>query len=358
MTFPNGSEVFMASWEQDPMTFEGFNVQWAWVDEPVPKFVYNGLWRGLELQYGSIWFTLTPLGHRCSWMYYDLYLDGNVNSTVVSKYDNLSLSKSQIEEFERDGRFTEKEKEARMYGRFEFLGNRVFDTFDPNVHVIEDRPIPAHWIHGLTVDPHHKKPAYCVWWAVDPMTIFDPVYHFFREWPVDDYFKIESGAKSVTEYAILFREIEGKRPADVRIVDPRFGMAEWSVQGERSTCFVDLMNEAGMQFDARVPDTRRIETGITKIQEAFRWDKNMPVSPKNTPHIFIHKSCKNLITAIENIGYLDDDASRVDKLDETYKDPVDGLRYTMCYPLPIIGEELAGAGAFSSDDLRRENERW
>lgn len=65
---PNGSSWIFGTADQDELTFEGTRLQWAWIDEPVRPFVFNGIWRGLMIDQGPCLFTLTPLGNDATWI--------------------------------------------------------------------------------------------------------------------------------------------------------------------------------------------------------------------------------------------------------------------------------------------------
>jgi hypothetical protein len=326
--------ILFGSADQDPLTFEGTRLQWAWVDEPVKPFVFNGLWRGLSVDQGRIFFTLTPLGVESAWMY-DKWVSNtpdDVGYVKVLMTDNPGLTPQAIEEFERTGEWTEAERKARLCGDFEALGNRVIYNFDKKVHVVPAHRLPVDWTHGMTVDPHHARPPFAVWWKRSP----DGVYEFYREYPTQSWTKACRSGVGIppTELAILFRNIEAADIPNWRIGDPRFAKAETNLKGQLMTSWAQDMAAAGMPFDTRVPNVGRVETGEQQIVDMLRYNDKFPISPTNTPKILIHDCCVNLIKAFENYGIL---TSRTNvKLDEKrseeWKDPIDCVRYTVLFP--------------------------
>jgi hypothetical protein len=182
VTLPNGSKWLFFSEEMDNIVFEGWSADWAWVDEPVRKSIYSALWARLFDFQGSLWFTQTPLGAESAWIYQSLYLDrpDDVGVVEVSMADNPRNTAEMIKSFADNGEYTDREKAARLYGKFEFLGNRVLELFDPAVHICKAFLPPTDWIHGLAVDPHHKRPAFMLWFAFNPHS---KTYHFYREYP-------------------------------------------------------------------------------------------------------------------------------------------------------------------------------
>lgn len=362
MVFPNGSKILFASEEQDDMSFEGFVLDWAGVDEPCSQSKYSALWARLMDYCGSIWFTMTPLGVKSAWLYQSMYLDPpkDVFVVEVQQRDNPGLTEEQIRAFEENGEYTERERQARLYGRFEFLGDRVFESFNPEVHVIPGFMPPKEWVHGCTVDPHHKRPSFVVWWAYDPTT---KTRHYYREWPTVKEFgpfhKLLKGGLPLRDLAALVVAAEGPVRARVRVCDPRFGKAEHQRHGYHETSWVTLMEQYGLHFDANVPNTGSIEYGVGVIEDRLRYDKNFPISPTNHPRIYIHSACENVATAFMNFAYTDvEDAVKglYRKVSEEFKDPIDAVRYTELYPVPCTESEIAGLQRFSEQDLRRENE--
>lgn len=358
---PNGSTVHFGSAEQDEVSFEGFRIQWAGVDEPVRPFIFNGLLRGLALDFGPIWFTLTPLTARCAWIYTTLVQPrpAHVHTVQVHQSDNPYFSEEARRSFEQSGSWTESEKRARLYGEWEALGQRIIHTWDPRVHVIPSKPLPSTWPRGIVVDPHHVRPAFVLWYKVSPWG----VYHFYREWPPGDFFKMTTGGKSPSEYAALFRNIEGPEPSQFRVADPRFGKAEYTLHGIKQedlpTSWADQMEAAGMAFDTRVHGVGRVETGEQKIIDMFRFNKDVAIGPTNTPKILVHDSCPNLITAFDNYGIVserDPTKGYPERPSLEFKDPIDCVRYAVLYGLPPTEITSEMGESFSDVELMKENE--
>ena len=358
MTLPNGSQWIFASSDQDPLTFEGTKLHWAWVDEPVRPFVFNGLWRGVAVDMGPIWFTLTPLGAAAAWMHARFVRSAPANTAClkVKMRDNLALSLQAIEEFESNGEWTDAERSARLEGEFESLGNRVIHNWDRDVHVCPSRLLPRDWLHGQTVDPHHARPPFVVWWKMDPAT---RQRHYYREYPVADFSKMRSGGKPPTDLAIIFRSIEGNDVPTVRIADPRFGKMVGQVHGAESTSWAERMEKCGLYYDTRVPNTGSVETGEQVIVDLLRYDRNYPIGPTNCSKIIVHDCCTNLINSFESYGILpqrDATKGEREKRSEEFKDPIDCVRYTELYELPIDCEAIGQQ--FTDEQLQEENESW
>ncbi len=354
---PNGSEFIMASALQEEYSWEGSRLQWAWLDEPSHASVYNGLWRGLSMDQGHIWFTLTPLKSTAAWLYTDIVAKQEADTLSIQVYqdDNPHFSADARREFAAHLTCSDAEKRSRLYGDWEALGNRVIHNFDKRVHVLPAQSLPRDWLSGQTVDPHHARPAAVVWWKLSPWG----VYHFYREWPAGDFTKMTTGGKTPSAYADLFRSIEGGHPAKVRVVDPRFGKAQHGVHGEKQTSWADQMAECGLRYDTRIEGVHLNEIGEQRICEMLRYSPDFPIGPTNTPKILVHDCCPNLIKAMENYGLkINTDVTKTaEKPSEEFKDFIDCVRYTVLFHIPLAELDYmpAGAAGFSDDDWMREN---
>lgn len=173
--FQNGSSFNILSGQQDVTVFEGWTGDWAWIDEPPKKEIYDATRRGLLKTAGKLWMTLTPL--REPWLYNDLYqpwTEGereDIDFFTIDIWDNCienggSLPREAIEDFVKD--LDPEDRDARIHGKFRFLSGRIYPMYDPAVHVVPWFRVPAHWPVWDGIDPHlQKEHAYCQW-AINP----------------------------------------------------------------------------------------------------------------------------------------------------------------------------------------------
>lgn len=173
--FNNGSVINILSGEQEDKVFEGWTGDWAWIDEPCRKQIYEATRRGLLRNKGDIWFTLTPLTEP--WLFNDIYepcISGerkDVEAFHIDTWDNAVsnggyLPDDSIREFEKD--LPDDLKESRIHGKFRFLSGRIYPQFDPKLHIVPQFEVPKHWEVWDGFDPHlRKEHAYCQW-AISP----------------------------------------------------------------------------------------------------------------------------------------------------------------------------------------------
>lgn len=82
----------------------------------------------------------------------------------------------------------------------------VYDTYDPNIHVIDRFPIPDDWARYLVVDFGYTNPFVCQWWAVDG----DGRAYMYRE--------IYMTQRLVEDHARDIKRLHGEEPPPVDVV--------------------------------------------------------------------------------------------------------------------------------------------
>lgn len=324
----NGTRILYASAAQKGLSWESTNHSWYGLDEPVPKKIYSGVRRGAIDQSACICFSFTPLGPNAAWMFRDLYsqADGRrVHVNNLSIFDNPWLPRKAVEEFANDPSISDVEKEARLYGRFLHLIDRIYPQFDEKVHIIPPmRPDPS-WFIGHVIDPHTVKPWAMAWFAVTPLG--DVV--FFRQWPTTDFTKIRRDTRSPQEYAQLIRHSEGIRPADYRLMDPNYAGRKDIVRGVTIPAVKDVLAEYGIIASTEINDS--LSYGESRVRALLSYDTRQPVSQVNRPRMYVTSDCTNIINSLlyyiaQNTS-VEDDSPHEEKREELHKDFADLVRY-------------------------------
>jgi len=173
--FINGSEFNILSGVQDPKVFEGWTGDWAAVDEPCKRDIYEATRRGLLKAAGSMWFAMTPLSEP--WIFNELYQPSlcgerpDIGIFTIDIRDNAMsnggyLPDEVIDDFEKD--LPEDVREARIHGKFRFLSGRVYPEYNPNVHIVPSFDVPSSWVVWDGIDPHLRKEHAYTQWAINP----------------------------------------------------------------------------------------------------------------------------------------------------------------------------------------------
>lgn len=339
VAFPDGRVIRFGSELQGSFAFEGDQYTSVGVDEPISKAVWTSIWRGMTDHYAPFWWTFTPLGDYAPWVYRQFILEKRENVGVVyaDQRDNPYLSDEALSEFEQGVEFSEEEEQARRHGRFGFLTHRAFPTFDPAVHVIEPPSLPLSWPRILACDPANRRPFFFTWLAWDAKR---DTWIVYREYPHGvPYQSIRQSTFSPLDYATMIRNMEGDEKIYNRKIDPKFGVAEYAIKGQKQTSVVDDFARYGMHFDPRVPGSSRIETGILQLRTLLAYDTQRPIDHFNHPHLLVSAECQNVIDAFMNYSFVPpnarDDSVLEEEFLEAFKDPIDCLRYAVADGPPV-----------------------
>lgn len=325
----NGSRLHYGSDEQDDMAFEGTNYSYIAIDEPIKKRHYTAIRRGAIDQFARIHLTFTPIGSNAAWIFKDLYQEKDRSKVEVfncSIFDNQFLPPQAIEEFVNDPTLSDLEKQARLYGRFMHLSDRIYIQFNAEVHVIPPFKIPYHWYIGMAVDPHSIKPWAIAYYAVSPR---GDIY-FFKEWPTADFTKLRRDSRSISEYAQLIRQLDADLPISARFMDPNYATRAETVRGHYIPSLDAELSRYGLAFDCHINDD--LEYGEAKVRNLLAYYQDRPVDALNRPRLYFFEDCHNLIRSMEFYSFKvirgTDNEPDESKRDETFKDFCDVIRYT------------------------------
>lgn len=320
--------VNLMSYDQPPEAFEGATCGLVAFDEPPPKVIFNAC--GARMRRGGrLIFPGTPL-MDAAWIMDDLVakadgkyirlVSGDIEDNCANHSAGGMLKHDDIERMIRN--YDPDEMEARKSGKFMHLSGRIFKTFDRNVHILKDDPeLPKeNAAFYMACDPAIGKPCFAVFAWVDPtgtVTVYD-------EWPEYDFFAAKDCHLTVGEYVELFKGKEhGKQ--FTRILDRHFGNQRRSMGGvtlreEFAQAGLDFLDSYG-GMEAAV----EVETGILKVKDYLKYDRNKLVDSLNRPKLQIAPSCKNTIASIERWSR----DPKTGKPKDEYKDPADCVRYLL-----------------------------
>ena len=326
----NKSEIFFGSAEQGNLAFEATNYTFTAIDEPVPRRVYTGIARGSVDQAAPIVMTFTPLGQWATWIFKDLYSRSfsgskHVEAFSLSIFDNPYLPKDAVENFSNDPALTEMEREARLYGKFTHLADRIYTNFSDAHHIIPQGYVPRDWYMGMVVDPHTVRPWFIAYFAISPSGDI----HFFKEWPPGDFTKIRRDHRSVEQYAMLIRQLDGDLPIQIRLMDPNYGPRNDTLRGVVVPSIQSDMSRFGLFFNCKINDD--LGYGEHQVRSLLHFDSARPLDSLNKPRLFFMEGCRNVIASMQfytakpryNMEGEIEDLKR----EEQFKDGADVVRY-------------------------------
>lgn len=329
--FLNGSQIYFGSSQQTDLSFEGFDADIAYFDEPNPKRVYTAVKRGLIDRRGRLVWTMTPLGDaNMAWVAADLLHDDKTKIIRGSIWDNKHLDHEAIKEFLEDPTMSQDERRAREFGEIAAIGQRIVTTFDSSC-IIPATIVPDEVPRVCVADPHHKKPTCLIWAAVFGEGA-NRSFVIYREWPTTDITKEGVPRMTMHDLAGLIKTSEGKENIEWRFVDPQFGVQHAKVLGMQFASFQEEMADYELYFDTTVDND--LERGIPKLRNAFRTAPEI-----GKPQVLVMDSCPNTIRALNYWAYEGLEQGKL-KPSENYKDFADLVRYMIMAEYPLfVGED-------------------
>lgn len=355
----SGSQIVYASDLQPGLAFESSNYDWYAIDEPISRRTFMGTRRGAVDRLARIYMAFTPLGRHAAWIFKDLYRPGireangkgaKISVSHIAMADNRWLPKGTAEAFESDPVLDELEKQSRLHGKFLHLIDRIYPTFDRDVHVVDPFSIPPTWQRGCVVDPHSVKPWAIAFFAVSGT---GEIY-FYNEWPSGDITKIRRDGRSIEEYAYQLRRLERDDNVLYRFMDPNYGPRSDRIRGVFVPSVQTELANYGLYFDCNINDD--LEYGESRLRALLNYDKSRKIDALNRPKLYIFSSCSNLIDALDFYAPAQGESNELNykKRTEEYKHFADLLRYVavsevasnVAFEAPWLGSEaddLVGA---------------
>jgi hypothetical protein len=202
--------------------------------------------------------------------------------------------------------YTEEDKQARVYGRFQHLTGLVFKTFNRRVHVVKPfLPKPADFMVIEMLDPHPRNPDAVMWVAIDPKG---------RKFIVDEIFEKFS---SVDDMAFKIKQ----RGSQYRIVQRRADPSAWTpASSDRSdVTLASRLGEMGLTY---MMASKQRTMGVQLIQDALFYQANEVNGVyqfTQEPMLYVFETCVRTIWEFEHWQYNEWSGKAADKKDQSEK---------------------------------------
>ncbi len=166
------------SYDQDPKEFESATIGWIWLDEPPPESIYKACVSRLR-KGGKMIITQTPIGSAAIYLYDQIVLNKD-NEREGRSYMTADVESACIEHGVRGfllhddivrmvSQYSEDEKQARAFGKYQHLTGLIYKQFDPLVHIIRPFKVTQQeFVVVEALDPHPRNPDAVSWLAIDP----------------------------------------------------------------------------------------------------------------------------------------------------------------------------------------------
>jgi len=300
----SGWDFDIMTYEQSVEEFEGVTLGWAWFDEPPPEAIFNATVARMR-RGGIIFIGATPLAGSA--YMYDKFAKGKIDIEVKSEQTGalmrherkIAYIEADIESACREhgcrghlkhadimniiAEYSEDEKQARIYGKFQHLVGMIFKNFDRNVHVIEPFNIDLrNFAVYEFLDPHPRNPDACMWVAVDKNNI---------KYVIDEMFVKVNGeeelASKIKNKATQYRIIQ-------RMCDPSAFVP--NQHSEDGKTLAMKLSDYGLTYleatKARAMSDRRITSALNYTQINGYMLK--------APEVYIFSTCERTIFEIEH----------------------------------------------------------
>lgn len=281
--FGGVSKIGFRSCDQGREKFQGASLDFVWFDEEPPFDIYQECKMRVLDRCGIIFGTMTPL-KGLTWVYNEIYLNEHDDPEVwyeqMEWADNPFLNSKEVEALTSS--MSEEELESRRYGKFMSVGGLVYPEFDENVHVIDPFSVPFDWYDTISIDPGLNNPLSAHWYACD----FDGNVYVIAE-------HFDKG-KDVGYHAKKIKEISaglGWHHAQNGMLCALIDSAASQRTLASSKSVVDLFYDEGILVNPKV--NKDLFSGISVVKRYLK-DGN------GQPHLFIFKTCVNLIKELKS----------------------------------------------------------
>lgn len=332
-------------------------------NEPPPQDIWNeniGRCRGG----GRIAAFLTPL-NMAGYLYgiANTAPEGEIYETEASIWDNCAdipgtrgtLSRRDIEKMIRQWQQNNPlEVPARRDGKFMHLAGAIFQSWSRKVHVVDPFPLDPSWNYYMVIDPHDRKPPFVVWLARSPMNFT----YVIAEYPLQPWNHITGTQLTIRDFAWEFKRIEmgahDRFPyfRNVQVSNDRRHGDRRKMADRQPNTGMTMQQEyekgTGFSFNCHLNSDVTMEH--EKVRGLLQYNPESPIGPMNTPHLFVFKTCVNVIAAFENYSYAKNQglgAGISDKIDETWRCPMACVGY---YALAADDWRPNGQGSEFTDD--------
>lgn len=356
-TMPETGWVWDAMTEnQDLSDHESEEIGMLIVDEPCSQAVWGRYYS--RMRKGGLMMMFATLMEQSEWVESDLMTSDDVVWFHARDHDNCAqCARLPLSDEECDRYHKRKGTELRGYldhdtinaGSRHYLDNEVvtrttgvpihwygreFAVSDE--HAISREKAEARWRNGelttyLALDPHQLRPWFIEVGGIDS----DGSWHMLDEWPRENYIKMKSCSKGIAEYARIIKELEQKWGISQKIIDRKFADQQIRFQAYARTLWEELMITYGLFFVAGVVDPLKHGNGVTKLKEALKFDRTIPLGPENHPRFYVCDDLFNTWNSIKNVTkkrFTDPETGRLcEKLDDKYLDAVRCCMYLVTH---------------------------
>lgn len=298
-TTDTGHEFDIMSYEQDAKEFESATLGWAWFDEPPTEAIFKATVSRMR-KGGIIFISETPL--YAAWLYDHIianpdtelaakgqrvFIEAGVEAACIQHGIRGHLEHDDIERMVSE--YSEDEKQARVYGKFQHLIGLRFKQFSRLIHVVKPFNIDfKNYSVYEALDPHPRNPDACMWLAVDRKG---------RKFIVDElWLKCQGGTEELAE---RIKKKADQYRIERRIIDPSALIEDQHTQKSLQAKLSGLGLSYLEASKTRTMSDRRIEDALTYQKLDLGGSEEFI----KTPEIYIFDTCQRTIFEFEHLRW-------------------------------------------------------
>lgn len=310
-----GFEFDIMSYEQDAKEFESATLGWAWFDEPPTEAIFKATVSRMR-KGGIIFISETPL--YAAWLYDHIianpdtelaskgqrvFIEAGVEAACIQHGIRGHLEHDHIEKMIAE--YSEDEKQARVYGKFQHLIGLRFKQFSRLIHVV--RPFNIDFKNFSVyeaLDPHPRNPDMVNWLAVDRKG---------RKFICDElWLKAQGGTEE------LAQKIKAKATQyriERRIIDPSALIEDQHTQKSLHSKLSDLGLNYFEASKMRSASDRRIEDALAYQKLDLGGNEEFIKAPE----LYIFDICQRTIYEFEHLRWDEWTGKQAEKKDQKEK---------------------------------------
>ena len=309
----NGWEFDIMSYEQEAKEFESATLGFAWFDEPPTEAIFKATVSRMR-KGGIIFISETPL--YAAWLYDHIianpdpelaargqrvYVEAEVEDACKQHGIRGHLEHEHIERMIAE--YSEDEKQARVYGKFQHLIGLRFKAFSRQIHVV--RPFAINlkdYSVYEALDPHPRNPDMVNWIAVDRKG---------TKYVCDElWLKCQGGTEELAE---RIKKKADQYRIERRIIDPSALVED---QHTKRSLQLDLQGKGLSYLEAskmRAQSDRRVE-------DALAYQKS-PIKDEFivAPELYVFDTCVRTIYEFEHLRWDEWTGKTAEKKDQKEK---------------------------------------
>lgn len=307
-----GWEFEIMTYDQDPKEFESATIGLVWLDEPPPESIYKATVARLR-RGGIIYITATPLTGS-AWIYDQVianpdkekgrrtYLEGDVESACIDHGVRGFLEHRHIEQMIAE--YSEEEKQARIFGKFQHLIGLIYKQWSRKVHVLRPFNINREdYTVYQALDPHPRNNDAVLWVAVDK---------YGQKFVIDELWMKCQG--STKELAQRIKQKDQQYRVERWIADPACFIEDQHTGKSLAT----RLQSFGLNY---LPASKTRAASDRRIGDALDYQM-LGNDFIVTPELYVFDTCNQLIYEIEHWRWDEWTGKAVDKHNQKQK-PVD-----------------------------------